>query len=187
MKRHLPYLSYIRKIQWWKTIIFMELSNQIMWFFHASTMWYFGILETGVFNYIVLQTATKILWFYILRKVLMEYYLNIFFLNPDPRFFLRPCTWYWKISMVFFQYLVVSKLSIKLGCCHSILGLETNHKRLKYTFQKCIVCHILKQHGAVILKKCEDKYSTKENFGKKLWISANTWRNIKLLYWRSIK
>ena len=54
------------------------------------------------------------------------------------------------------------------GCCCSILGLATNQERFKCTFQICIVCHILKQHGGAFFKKCEDKFSVTEKYGEKL-------------------
>ena len=52
-------------------------------------------------------------------------------------------------------------------CCCSVLGLVTNIKHFKYTFQCFMVCHILNQHGAAILRKHEDKFSPKENCGAK--------------------
>ena len=47
--------------------------------------------------------------------------------------------------------------------CWSVLGLVTNIKHFKYTFQCFMVCRILNQHGAAILRKHEDKFSPKEN------------------------
>ena len=40
----------VEKIKWWKTNIFTEPSNQIMWFLQASTTQNFSVLDTTVFN-----------------------------------------------------------------------------------------------------------------------------------------
>ena len=44
---------------------------------------------------------------------------------------------------------------------------------------------VLKQHGAAIFQKCEDKSSAMENFGEKFWVVANTWQ--KVMFSSSIK
>ena len=59
------------------------------------------------------------------------------------------------------------KLNLKLCLCCSVLRPGTNQKWFQHTFQWCAVFHVLKQDGAVILKKCEEKFQTKENFDKK--------------------
>ena len=53
---------YLGKTKWWKKKLFMKLFNQMTQFLQAWTMRSFVILETG-FNYFVLQTASKIIWF----------------------------------------------------------------------------------------------------------------------------
>ena len=81
----------------------------------------------------------------------------VFFWEPAPDIVYR------KIAAAFYWYQVMN-----LGCCYSILGLAANQKRLKCTFQRCIVCHVLKQYGFAIFRKCEEKFSVTENLGVKL-------------------
>ena len=45
-------------------------------------------------------------------------------------------------------------------CCSALgLGLAANQKGLKYTFKRCLICHVFKQHRAGFLNKCEHKLS----------------------------
>ena len=82
-----------------------------------------------------------------------------------------------KIVAAVSLHLALFKLNLK--DCHgcSSLGPATNQKRFKYTFQQCIV---LKQDWTANLKKVWIQL-VKENFGRKLWITANTWQIVKLL------
>ena len=66
-----------------------ELSNQ-MWFSYALIEWRFVVLEIGVFNYFVLQTATESLSYLSKKWVLKIFWPNIFDLKPGPSFFLGP-------------------------------------------------------------------------------------------------
>ena len=51
-------LSVLPEENWVMKNICTELSNQ-MWFSYALTEWRFVVLEMGVFNYFVLQTAAQ--------------------------------------------------------------------------------------------------------------------------------
>ena len=68
-------------------------------------------------------------------------------------FFLEPCIWcwIWKITTAFSTCLAMFKLNLKIYRCRSISGLANNQKRFKYSFQRCFVCHVLKQNRAAIL------------------------------------
>ena len=54
--------------------------------------------------------------------------------------------------MAFFFYLPIFKLNFKNCHCYPILGPATNQNWFKYTFQRCIVFHVLKQDGAADLE-----------------------------------
>ena len=47
------------------------------------------------------------------------------------------------------------------------MGPVINQKSFKYTLQRCLVWHILKQHEAAILEIYDSKVGSKEKSGKK--------------------
>ena len=72
--------------------------------------------------------------------------------------------------------MVIFGLNLKLGSCHSILGLTTNQKMFKYTLQQCIVYHVLENHGTAILKRHEEKFSDRRTL-----IKGYEWQMVELL------
>ena len=169
---HLPYLSCLRKIEWWKLKSFTDPSNEKTRFFHGSTRWNFD----RVFFLSIFISKPQQLYLTLIfkRNLSKRFSFRSLILTLVLIIFTTSYTWNYAQKMFYENFLCLKVFEVNLKLCHYnwFLRPGANLMWSKHWFDWYMDCRAIERYASFIWKKLQQKLCRKKNLmGNGEWLS----------------